>query len=120
MPEVVPVQVTVITPTIRVEPARLDFGSVARRGAAVVKTLTVTNAGPASADCKVLGVPEWLIAQPATFRLPPGAQETVRIELRPHKVPGRGQEIVLTVTVDKGQPQQVAASARIKDAGLWG
>ncbi len=80
----------------------------------------MTNAGPAIADCKVLGMPEWLIAQPAAFRLPPGAQETVRLELRPHKVPGRGQEIVLTVAVDKGQSQQVAASARIKDAGLWG
>jgi len=120
MPEVVPVQVTVVTPTIRVEPARLDFGSVPRRGSAPVKTLTVINPGPATAECKVLGVPEWLIARPAAFRLPPGAQEIVTLELRPHKVPGRGQEIVLTVAVDKGQPQQIAAAARIKDAGLWG
>ena len=120
MPEVVPIQATVVAPAIRVEPARLEFGTVPRRGPAVVKALTVTNAGPAIADCKVLGMPEWLIAQPAAFRLPPGAQETVRLELRPHKVPGRGQEIVLTVAVDKGQPQQIAASARIKDAGLWG
>ena len=120
LPEVVPVQVTVVTPTIRVEPARLDFGSATRRGAAVVKTLTVTNPGPAVADCKVLGVPEWLIARPAAFRLSAGAQETVTLELRPHKVPGRGQEIVLTMAVDKGQLQQIAAVVRIKDAGFWG
>ncbi len=120
MPEVVPVQVTVVTPTIRVEPARLDFGSVPRRGPAPVKTFTVINPGPAIADCKVPGVPEWLTARPAAFRLLPGTQETVTLELRPQKVPGRGQEIVLTVAVDKGQPQQIAAAVRIKDAGLWG
>ena len=120
MPEVVPVQVTVVAPAIRVEPARLDFGSVPRRGPASVQTLTVTNPGPAIADCRMLGVPEWLTAKPAAFRLPPGAQEIVTLELRPHKVPGRGQEIVLTVAVDKGQLQQIAATVRIKDAGFWG
>jgi len=120
MPEVVPVQVAVVTPTIDVEPTRLDFGAVPRRGPAVVKTLTVTNTGPAIADCKVLGVPEWLTARPAAFRLAPGAQETVTLELRAHRVPGRGQETVLTVAVDKGRMQQIAATVRIKDAGLWG
>ena len=119
MPEVVPVQVTVVTPTIRVDPARLDFGSVARRGATAAKTLTVINPGQAVADCKVAGMPEWLAARPAAFRLPPGAQQVVTIELRPHKVPGRGQETILTITVDRGQPQQVAAAVRIKDAGWW-
>ncbi|MBN1137929.1 MAG: protein kinase [Anaerolineae bacterium] len=120
MPEVVPVQVTVVTPTIRVEPGRLDFGEVRRRGAAVSKTLTVTNPSPAIAGCKLLGLPEWLIARPAAFRLPPGAQEIVTLELRPHKVPGRGQEIVLTVAVDQGRLQQIAAAVRIKDTGWWG
>ena len=120
LPEVVPVQVTVVTPTIRVEPARLDFGSVTRRGAPMVKTLTVTNPGPAVADCQVLGVPEWLIARPTAFRLPPGGQEIVTFELRPHKVPGRSQEIMLTVSVDKGPMQQIAAVVQIKDAGFWG
>jgi len=120
MPEVVPVQVTVVAPVIRVEPARLDFGSVPRRGPASVQTVTVSNPGPAIADCKVLGVPEWLTAKPAAFRLAPGAQEIVTLELRPHKVPGRGQEIALTVAVDKGHLQQIAATVRIKDAGFWG
>jgi serine/threonine protein kinase len=120
MPEVVPVQVTVVAPAIRVEPTRLDFGSVPRRGPAPVKTFTVTNPGPAIADCRVLDVPEWLTAKPTAFRLAPGAQEIVTLEPRPDKVPGRGQEIALTVAVDKGQPQQIAATVRIKDAGLWG
>ena len=120
MPEVVPVQVAVITPAIRINPARLDFGTVSRRGAAVAMTLTVVNPGPAAADCKVIGAPEWLAIRPAAFRLPPGAQEIVTIELRPHKVPGRGQEIVFNIAVDKGRPQQIAAGVRIKDAGLWG
>jgi len=120
MPEVVPVQVTVVTPTIRAEPTRLDFGSVPRRGPAPVKTFTVTNPGPAIADCRVLDVPEWLTAKPTAFRLAPGAQEIVTLEPRPQKVPGRGQEIALTVAVDKGQPQQIATAVRIKDAGLWG
>jgi len=66
----------------------------------------------------VLGVPEWLTAKPAAFRLAPGAQEIVTLELRPHKVPGRGQEIALTVAVDKGHLQQIAATVRIKDAGF--
>ncbi len=120
MPEVVPVQVTVVTPAIRVDPARLDFGTVPRRGPAPVKTLTVINPGPAVADCKVTGMPQWLAARPTAFRLPPGAQEIVTIELRPQKVPGRSQEIALTIAVDKGHPQQIAAAVRIKDAGLWG
>lgn len=119
--EVVPVQIVVVGPAVRVQPAQVDFGTVDRRSTTPVRqTLTVSSAGPALARCRVTGAPDWLSVRLDAFDLPPGGVEQVALELRPHRVPGRGQEATLTVAVEGGQAQQVVVSVRVKGGGLFG
>jgi len=120
-PEVVPVQISVVAPAVRIRPAQVDFGVVDRRAAAPVhQAVAVTNTSPALARCLITGAPEWLIVQPYAFDLPPGSVERVVLEARGPKVPGRGQDIVLALAVDRGETQQIAVSVRVKGGGLFG
>ncbi len=121
LPEVLAVQVSVLAPAVRVQPTAIDWGTLDRRSLTLARqTLSVTNTSPALAQCRITGAPAWLSVQPAEFKLPPGAVEQVTLEARPHKVPGRGEQLTLTVSVERGQAQQVAISVRVKGGGLFG
>jgi serine/threonine protein kinase len=119
-PEVLPVQITVITPAIRVRPSTVDFGSVSQRSVSTPRqSFTVTNTGRAEARCWVQGAPAWLLVKPEQFRLQPGAQESVELVGRVAKIPDRKHRLALTIALEGGQDQQVAVKLRLK-TGLFG
>lgn len=135
LPEVVPVQILVLAPAVRVsvgpapaagdgQPARVDFGVVDRRAgpstAVPRQVVTVTNTSPALARCLITGTPEWLAVRPYHFDLPPGGAQQVVLEALVQKIPGRGQDITLTLAVDKGQSQTISVSVRVRGGGLFG
>jgi serine/threonine protein kinase len=119
-PEVVPIQLTVVAPTVRVDPARVDFGVVDRRAGPARRALHLTNPGPAPARCRIAGAPAWLLVRPTAVDLPPGAAQPVELEARPAQVPGRGQDATLTLAVDQGPTLPLAVSIRVKGGGLFG
>ena len=114
-PEVVPVQITVRAPAIRIVPDMVDFGEVPRRRLNTPrKSVNVTNVGPAVAQCRVLGAPAWLLVKPEMFRLTPGAQQDVELIGRVSKLQGRRYEAALTVDLEGGQDQKVQVLLRVK------
>ncbi len=119
-PEVVPVQITVTAPAIRIAPDGVDFGSVSRRALSTPRrSVTVSNVSRAVARCRVLGAPEWLLVKPEAFALQPGAQQDVEFVGRVDKVRGRKQEVAVTIAVDGGQDRKVGVSLWVK-GGLFG
>jgi serine/threonine protein kinase len=119
-PEVVPVQITVARPAIRLTPAEVDLGTVSRRDLSTARrSVTVTSVSQAVAQCRVLGAPEWLLVKPEAFRLQPGAQQNVELVGRVDKVRGRRLGVVLTIALDGGDDQRLEVRLRVK-GGLFG
>jgi tRNA A-37 threonylcarbamoyl transferase component Bud32 len=119
-PEVLPVQIAVTAPAIRVAPAKVDFGTVSRQDLSTPRqSVSVTNVSQAVAQCRVRHAPEWLLVKPEAFRLQPGGQENVELVGRMAKVRGRKQEFSLTIALDGGQDQEVEITLRVK-GGLFG
>jgi tRNA A-37 threonylcarbamoyl transferase component Bud32 len=120
VPEVLPVQIAVTAPAIRVAPQEVDFGTVSQRALSTPRrSLAVTNVSQAVAQCRILGAPEWLLVKPERFSLKPGAQQDVELVGRVDKVRGRKQELPLTVALDGGQNRKVRILLRVK-GGLFG
>jgi len=132
-PEVVPVQVVVAAgeavpvgkgpaaSAITVSPDRVDFGAVFRQALNTSRErVTVRNTGQAPARCRVQGAPGWLIVNPETFRLMPGAEQTIELVGRVQKIQGRHQDSLLTIEAVGGQSQELRVSVRIKGSGIFG
>ena len=119
-PEVLPVQIMVTAPAIRVEPATVDFGRVSRGTMSTPRrSVTVTNTSRTLARCRVVGAPAWLLVQPEQFSLQPGARQSVELVGRMSKVPGRGERVTLTIALDGGRAPKVQVRLRVK-GGLFG
>jgi tRNA A-37 threonylcarbamoyl transferase component Bud32 len=119
-PEVLPVQITVTRPVIRLTPVEVDFGAVSRQDLHTPRQrVTVTNASQAVAGCRVLGAPEWLLVKPEAFHLQPGAEQDVELVGRVDKVRGRRQEVPLTIALEGGEAQKLEVRLRVK-GGLFG
>jgi serine/threonine protein kinase len=114
-PEVLPVEVTVITPVIRVRPSRVDFGSVSYRSVSTPRrSVTVTNAGQVEARCQVQGKPAWLQVKPEHFQLQPAAEQSVELVGLTAKIQGRKHRVTVTIALEGGQDQQVEIRLRLK------
>jgi hypothetical protein len=120
LPEVLPVQITVIAPAIRVVPTEVDFGTVSRSELSTARrSVSVTNISQALAECRILGAAEWLLVKPEAFRLQPGAQQHVELVGRVAKARGRKQEVTLEVVIDGGEDQRIEVRLRVK-GGFFG
>jgi hypothetical protein len=121
LPEVVPLQITIVAPAIRVTPTEIDFGTVSRQDLSTPRRrVTVRNIGQAPSQCRILGAPAWLLVKPERFRLQPGEQQDVELVGRVDKVRGRRHEIPLTVALDGGRDLEVQVLLQIKRGGLFG
>ncbi len=132
-PEVVPVQLTVVgdgpvpaprgskSPAIRVSPGLVDFGTVAK-GTLHTKRLrvTVTNTGQSEAQVRVQGAPPWLLPNPVSFRLAPGAKQVVELVGRVDKVRKGRQKVSLVFAPDGGRDEKVQVRLRVGGGGLFG
>jgi tRNA A-37 threonylcarbamoyl transferase component Bud32 len=120
LPEVLPVQITVIAPAIRVVPTEVDLGTVSRGELSTARrSVSVTNVSRAVAECRILGAAEWLLVKPEAFRLQPGGQQHVELVGRVAKARGRKQKVALAVVVDGGENQRIEVRLRVK-GGLLG
>jgi hypothetical protein len=133
IPEVVAIQVTIADVerppvhgasgkvALKVRPDRIDFGSVsAKRLSTPGKQFSVTNVGDTRIRVRISGGPRWLLIQPETFELTPGANQVIKLVGRISKVEGRKQDIRLAVTPDGGPGQEVRVLLKIKRGGLFG
>jgi tRNA A-37 threonylcarbamoyl transferase component Bud32 len=119
-PDVLPVQITVTAPAIRVEPTAVDLGRVSRGDVSTPRrNVTVTNVSRAGAQCRVQGAPAWLLVKPDRFGLQPNAQQNVELVGRVAKVPGGRQRVTLTIALDGGQDQRVEVKLHVR-SGFFG
>jgi hypothetical protein len=106
---------------IKVSVKRVDFGSVsAKKLNTPARGFTVTNRGKAKVRVSIEGAPRWLLVNPETLVLRPGARQTVKLVGRIDKVQGRKQEVVLTVSPNGGKSHKVKVLLKVKRGGLFG
>jgi hypothetical protein len=132
-PEVVAVQVGVVEgkatrvqspstgPAIQVTPAQVDFGTVDTGKLSTPPVdVTVANAGQATAQVRVQGLPGWLLAKPEVFRLTPGAKQVVRLVGRIDRLRGGEQIVSIAFALDGGPNTEVEVKIEVKRRGLFG
>jgi hypothetical protein len=132
-PEVIAVQISVApeqgaqkqsagqSPAIEVRPRSVDLGTVDRKALSTPRaSVTVTNAGQATAQVRVEGAPRWLLVKPEKFRLAPGARQEVGLVGRVDKVKGRKEKASLVFTLDGGRDQEVDVQLKVKRRSLFG
>ena len=129
-PGVVAVQVTVAgegtvrapqTPTIEVNPDRVDFGVVDRSALNTARvSVTVTNPSQSTVEVEIKGAPRWLLVTPASFHLGPGKRQVVELVGRVDKVRDRRQKISLAFAPQGGRNREVQVRLQIKRRGLFG
>jgi hypothetical protein len=116
-----PTQIAPSSPTIVVNPDRVDFGKVDRKALSTPRvSLTVTNISQTPARIRVQNAPKWLLLKPETFSLLPGERQVVELVGRMDKVRARKHKVALILSVDGGRDQRVEVRLEVKRRGLFG
>jgi len=91
-------------PTLRVEPAALDFGEIADEGERVLP-LTLRNEGRLPLAGRITAQVEWLRPSQAEFRCPAEGQVQVRVALVGERLPAGQQDVPAGLVIDSDAGQ---------------
>ncbi|UCC64136.1 MAG: protein kinase, partial [Anaerolineae bacterium] len=97
-------------PSLALDTTALDFGPT-RRGARIERMLTLSNPGTADLVGQVHSQVDWLEAQPAEFRCPPGETQIIQVVCDTSHLPGGDTLAADAIRIDANAGQQVLSAA---------
>lgn len=114
-PQTIDVTLTVLAPTLSVEPPMLS-PSVNEGGIAAPQSFTVTNVGPGTLNYTISDTAAWLFASPAAGSST-GESDTIQVLYgTPSLAPGEYSALITVTDIDSGETEEIVVALTVEGA----